>query len=123
MQELPEAQFKGVYTGNSDVLGTNWSRKVISDATQITECSIFAAAQISLMLTHLQPEQENPRARNPTEHLCRQKYTSCAEGTAASQSPLDQTERTSYSAVLQTKPQSCAKGQAKGKVRILILPT
>lgn len=56
MQGLPEAQFKWVYTENSDVLGTNQSRKGTTDATWITERSIFAAAQISLMLTHLQPE-------------------------------------------------------------------
>lgn len=95
MQGLPEAQFKLVTTGNSDVLGINGSRKAITDATWISERSIFAAAQISLMLTHLQPEhektmsQESHWARSPTEHLCRHKCTSCSsESTAASHSLL-----------------------------------
>lgn len=91
-QRHPEAQFECI--GKSDVLGTNQSRKVITDATWITEHSISAAAQISLMLTHLQPEHEKATsqaphwARNPTEHLCRHKCTSCSEGTAVSHSLL-----------------------------------
>lgn len=118
-----------IYTGNSDALGTNWSRKIISDATWITECSIFAAAQISLMLTHLQPKHEKPTARNLTE-------PGIPMSTSADRSAQDvlrvllplrvssgSNRRTSHSAVLQTKPRSCAKGQAKGKVGILILPT
>lgn len=54
-QGLPEALFKWLITGNSDGLGTNQSRKVITDAIRTTEHSIFAAVFISLMLTHLQP--------------------------------------------------------------------
>lgn len=47
-QGLSEVHLEWVLTGNSDGLGANQSRKVITDASWITEHRIFAAVHMSL---------------------------------------------------------------------------
>lgn len=125
MQGLPEAQFKWVYTGTQMFLGTDQSRKGITDATWITERSIFAAAQIPLMLTHLQPEHKktphkpgiplnisaDPRAQAALRALLPLTVSS----------GLNRKDKLQH-CVTNKAMILCQKGQAKGKVGILILP-
>lgn len=130
MQGLPEAQFKWVITDNSRCF-----RHYLKQESNHW-CHLNFWAQHLCSSTNLSDADSSParawKNHEPGIPLSQESHWASLQTQVhkllwgyccLSQSPLDQTERTSHSAALQTKPGSCAKGQAKGKVGILILPT